>query len=85
MILFEVVKWVYVGGFVDFEFLFGKLNWKLVGWCLLVVEDNEINWMLIERIFSCDGVEVVFVVNGCVVVEILKVFGVYFDVVLMDI
>jgi CheY-like chemotaxis protein len=83
-ILLEAVKRAYSGDPVDIEPPPGKSNQKLAGKRLLVAEDNEINRILIEKILSRDGAEVVLAVNGRAAVEILKAPGALFDAVLMD-
>lgn len=55
----------------------------LVLLCVLVAEDNVINCIVLGVLFKFMGVELVFVENGCEVVEMFcKEF---FDVILMDV
>lgn len=81
--LFEAVRRAYHGDGVAAEAAVPP-DRRLLGWRLLVAEDNEINRSLIEKILEHAGAEVVLAVNGQAAVDVLRQPDAHFDAVLMD-
>lgn len=82
--LLEAVQRAYSGESHEFLALPGKSDRRLANLQLLVVDDNEINRSLMEKILSRAGARVVLANNGRAAVEALQVPGAKFDMVLMD-
>jgi hypothetical protein len=83
--LLEVVTRAYSGEYAPLLAPPGKTDRRLAGMCLLVAEDNELNQEVIEQVLSRAGAEVVVVATGLAAVAALRVPGVRFDAILMDI
>ncbi|HEX6734438.1 MAG TPA: PocR ligand-binding domain-containing protein [Azonexus sp.] len=83
--LFDAVQRAYTGGPGDFPPPAHRSDRRLAGRRLLVVEDNELNQQVIERILVRAGAEVLLRADGRAAIEALTARPAAFDAVLMDI
>jgi CheY-like chemotaxis protein len=83
-VLFEAIQRAYTGQNIEIEPTVSMPDRRLAGMHLLVVEDNEINRGLIEKILRRSGAEVELAINGQAAVAAIALPGSHFDAVLMD-